>query len=60
MSLLLITLFLPLAGFIALQFLPKESKAAWSTALVFSVAAFLVSLGLIAPAAGLRAQQFSS
>lgn len=59
MSLLLIVLFLPLAGFFVLQFLPKESKAAWPTALVFSVAAFLVSLGLIAPAAESPTQQSS-
>jgi NADH-quinone oxidoreductase subunit M len=60
MSLLLITLFLPLAGFIVLQFLPKDSRAAWPTALIFSATAFLISLGLIAPAAGLPAQQSSS
>jgi NADH-quinone oxidoreductase subunit M len=60
MSLLLITLFLPLAGFFVLQFLPKDSKAAWPTALIFSVAAFFVSLGLIGPAAGLPSQQSSA
>src|SRR5689334_5964523 len=59
MSLLLIVLFLPLAGFFVLQFLPKESKAAWFTALVFSIAAFLVSLGLIAPVAESPTQQSS-
>lgn len=59
MSILLITLFLPLVGFFVLQFLPKGSKSAWPIAFAFSAAAFLVSLGLIAPAVALPAQPSS-
>jgi NADH-quinone oxidoreductase subunit M len=60
MNLLLITLALPLAGFFVLQFLPKNSKAAWPTALVFSIVAFFTSLGLIGPASATPAQQSSA
>lgn len=60
MSILLITLFLPLAGFFVLQFLPKDSKAAWPVTFAFSAASFLFSLGLIGPAAGSPSQQSSA
>jgi NADH-quinone oxidoreductase subunit M len=60
MSLLLITLVLPLLGFIALQFLPRESGAARPTALIFSIVTFLVSLGLIGPASASPTQQSSA
>jgi NADH-quinone oxidoreductase subunit M len=60
MSILLITLLLPLIGFFALQFLPKDSKVSWPTALLFSIATFLASLGLIGPASATPAQQSSS
>jgi NADH-quinone oxidoreductase subunit M len=60
MSILLITLFLPVAGFFVLQLLPKDSKAAWPLTFAFSLAAFLVSLGLIGPALGSPTQQSSA
>jgi NADH-quinone oxidoreductase subunit M len=59
MSILLLTLGLPLAGFFALQLLPRDSKSAWPTALIFSAAAFLASLGLIGPAVATPSQQSS-
>src|SRR6185312_2993618 len=60
MNILLLTLFLPLAGFFVLQFLPRNSKSAWPTALIFSIAAFIASLGLIGPAAAMPSQQSSA
>lgn len=57
---LLVTLFIPLAGFFALLFLPKNSKTGWPLALTFSVAAFLASLWLIGPALAAPAQQSSA
>lgn len=60
MNLLLLTLFLPLAGFFALLFLPRQSKSGWPVALIFSLAAFVSSLGLIGPAFGLPAQESSA
>ena len=60
MNLLLLTLFLPLAGFFALLFLPRQSKSGWPVALIFSLAAFVSSLGLIGPVFGLPAQQSSA
>lgn len=59
MNILLLTLFLPLAGFFVLQFLPRNSKSGWPTALIFSIAAFVSSLGLIGPAAAAPSQQSS-
>jgi NADH-quinone oxidoreductase subunit M len=59
-SILLLTLLLPLAGFFVILFLPRDSKSAWPVALFFSVAAFLASLGLIAPAAATPAQVTSA
>lgn len=59
MSMLLLTLCLPLIGALALQFLPRDSKSAWPTALIFSAAAFLASLGLIGPALAMPSQQSS-
>lgn len=56
MSVLLLTLLLPLAGFFVIMFLPRDSKAAWPVSLLFSIAAFASSLGLIAPAARTPAQ----
>jgi NADH-quinone oxidoreductase subunit M len=47
MSLLDIVLFLPLAGFLVVLALPKESSR--MTALILSLAVFVVSLGLIGP-----------
>jgi NADH-quinone oxidoreductase subunit M len=55
-SVLLLTLLLPLAGFFVVLFLPRDSKAAWPVSLLFSIAAFASSLGLIAPAARTPAQ----
>lgn len=60
MNILLLTLFLPIAGFFVLQFLPRNSKSAWPTALIFSIAAFIASLGLIGPAAAMPSQQSSA
>jgi NADH-quinone oxidoreductase subunit M len=60
MNMLLLTLFLPLAGFFALLFLPRQSKSGWPVALIFSLAAFVSSLGLIGPAFSLPAQQSSA
>ena len=59
MSLLLITLLLPLAGFFIVLFTPRESKAPYGVALVTSLLTFLVSLGLIAPSFA-NGAQFSS
>jgi NADH-quinone oxidoreductase subunit M len=50
MSLLTITLILPLIGFFLLLRLPKDSKAPYYVALTVSVITFLTSLGLIGPA----------
>jgi NADH-quinone oxidoreductase subunit M len=60
MNFLLLTLALPLAGFLIVQILPRDSKAAWPTTLVFSAAAFLSSLGLIGPAVSSPIQQSSA
>ncbi len=49
---LLLTLLLPLIGFFVILCLPRDSKTAFSVALAASVAAFLVSLGLIGPTMG--------
>lgn len=59
MSLLLITLLLPLAGFFIVLFTPRESKAPYGVALATSLLTFLVSLGLIAPSFA-NGAQFSS
>ena len=50
MNALEITLLLPLFAFFVILLLPRESKIAFPIALVASLAAFLVSLGLIGPA----------
>ena len=47
MTLLDAVLFLPLAGFLALLFLPKETSR--NAALIISLLVFIVSLGLIGP-----------
>ncbi len=60
MNTLLLTLLLPLIGFFVLLFLPRNSKAAWPTALLFSVITFLASLGLIGPVADRPAQPTSA
>ncbi|MBV9406894.1 MAG: Fe-S-binding domain-containing protein, partial [Acidobacteriaceae bacterium] len=49
MNFLLITLALPLLGFIALLFARRDGNAPFWIALVASIAAFFASLGLIAP-----------
>lgn len=49
MSLLAITLLLPLAGFFLVLLLPRDSKLPFGVALAVSVATFLASLGLIGP-----------
>ena len=59
MNILLLTLFLPLAGFVALLFLPRRSRSGWPVALISSLATFVSSLGLIGPAFSLPAQQTS-
>lgn len=59
MSLLAITLFLPLAGFFAVLFMRRSSSAPFWTAFSVSVAAFVASLGLIGPALA-NSAQFSS
>jgi NADH-quinone oxidoreductase subunit M len=59
MSLLAITLALPLIGFFIVLFTPRESKAPYGIALATSVLTFLVSLGLIGPALA-NGAQFSS
>ncbi len=50
MSLLVLVLFLPLAGFFVLLFAPRESKAPYFIALLVTVATFLASLGMVGPA----------
>lgn len=59
MSLLAITLALPLIGFFVVLFTPRDSKGPFVVAIVASVAAFLTSLGLIGPAHA-NSAQFSS
>jgi NADH-quinone oxidoreductase subunit M len=59
MSLLAITLALPLIGFFVVLFTPRDSKGPFLVAIVASVAAFLTSLGLIGPAHA-NSAQFSS
>ncbi len=49
MSPLLIVLALPLIGFFAILFTPRESKVAFGIAFATTVCAFFASLGLIAP-----------
>lgn len=49
MSLLFVVLIIPLIGFFAVLFTPRESKAAFGVAFVATLAAFIASLGLIAP-----------
>jgi NADH-quinone oxidoreductase subunit M len=49
MSLLGLTLLLPLIGFFLILLTPRESKAPYSIALLTSILAFLISLGLIGP-----------
>jgi NADH-quinone oxidoreductase subunit M len=60
MSLLGITLALPLIGFFLILFTPRDSKAPFSVALLASVVTFLTSLGLIGPAVKSPAQFTSS
>jgi NADH-quinone oxidoreductase subunit M len=50
MSILGITLAIPLIGFLLVMLLPRESKAPFFVALAASLAAFLSALGLIGPA----------
>lgn len=59
MTLLWITLLLPLAGFFAVLIAPRDSKAPYGIALLATLATFFVSLGLIAPAMA-NGAQFSS
>src|SRR5262245_61371376 len=50
MTLLDIVLFLPLAGFLLLLFVPKDTpRASRMGALIVSLIVFLISLGLLAP-----------
>lgn len=56
MSILAVTCFIPLAGFIIILCLPRKSKAAFYTAFIASLAAFFVSLALIPPALANGAQ----
>jgi NADH-quinone oxidoreductase subunit M len=58
-NLLLLTLFLPLIGFFLILLLPRQSKAPFFAALLVSLAAFVVSLGLIGPVLH-NGNQFSS
>lgn len=50
MSLLNLVLFLPLVGFLVILFMPKESSK--MTALILSIAVFVISLGLLGPYMG--------
>ncbi|MFL6465925.1 MAG: NuoM family protein [Bryobacteraceae bacterium] len=59
MSLLGITLLLPLLGFFAVLFTPRRSKTSFTVAFFISVLTFLVSLGLIGPAR-INPAQFTS
>jgi NADH-quinone oxidoreductase subunit M len=59
MNLLAVVLLLPLIGFFLVLFMPRASKAPFYTALLASLVAFLVSLGLIGPATA-NGAQFSS
>jgi len=59
MTPLLIILALPLLGFFAILFTPRESKVAFGIAFAASVCAFFASLGLIAPVLA-NGAQFSS
>ncbi len=49
MNLLALTLFLPLAGFFILLLMPRQSKLAFGTAFLVSLATFAVSITLVAP-----------
>jgi NADH-quinone oxidoreductase subunit M len=59
MNLLAILLILPLAGFLAVTFSPRESKTPYLVALATTFITFLVSLGLIDPATS-NANHFTS
>lgn len=59
MSTLAIVLALPLIGFFAILFTPRESKVGFGIAFATSVCAFLASLGLISPVLA-NGAQFSS
>src|SRR3954467_15450141 len=59
MSLLGITLLLPLLGFFAVLFTPRRSKTSFTVAFFISVLTFLVSLGLIG-SARINPAQFTS
>lgn len=56
MSLLAVTLALPLLGFIAILCTPRNSKASFSIAFFTTLLTFLVSLGLLSPALANPAQ----
>ena len=60
MSLLAITLLLPLLGFFAVLFMNRRSNMPFTVAFFTSVLTFLVSLGLIGPATISPAQFTSS
>jgi NADH-quinone oxidoreductase subunit M len=49
MNILLLTLAIPLIGFLLVCFLPRDSKAAFPLTIAASLLTFLVSLGLIGP-----------
>lgn len=55
-NMLELTLFLPLIGFFLILLLPRESKTAFTVALVTTLATFFTALGLISPAFGNGAQ----
>jgi NADH-quinone oxidoreductase subunit M len=58
-NLLLLTLFLPLAGFFLVLVLPRQSRVAFGVALLVTLGAFLTALGLIGPVLS-NGVQFSS
>ncbi len=60
MNLLSLTLFLPLIGFFAVLFTPRDSKAPYAVALLTTVLTFFASLGLIGPVGGESGAQFTS
>lgn len=59
MNLLIILLAIPLLGFFAILFTPRESKVAFGIALAVTVETFIASLGLIGPVLA-HGAQFSS
>ena len=59
MSLLAVTLLLPLIGFIGVLFTPRNSRTSFTVAFFTSIVTFLVSLGLISSAV-LTPAQFTS